>query len=65
MGVRSKNKNGGQVYTLDRSHLVMIKIFMARPLRIEYPEAFYHITSRGKVRSSGVRSTHYTNLIDQ
>ncbi|RNC67442.1 MAG: hypothetical protein ED859_14515 [Desulfuromonadales bacterium] len=49
---------------------------MARPLRIEYPGAFYHVTSRGNEQKDifksrkdrekflshkGVRSTFYTN----
>jgi REP element-mobilizing transposase RayT len=25
---------------------------MARPLRIQYPEAFYHVTSRGNERKA-------------
>lgn len=25
---------------------------MARPLRIEYPEAYYHVTSRGNERKA-------------
>ncbi|HDL20932.1 MAG TPA: hypothetical protein ENH30_06615 [Nitrospirae bacterium] len=29
---------------------------MARPLRIEYPGAFYHITSRGNERKAIFRS---------
>jgi len=29
---------------------------MARPLRIEYPGAFYHITSRGNERKAVFRS---------
>jgi hypothetical protein len=28
---------------------------MARPLRIEYPGAVYHVTSRGNERGHGVR----------
>jgi hypothetical protein len=26
---------------------------MARPLRIEYPDAFYHVTSRGNEQLAG------------
>jgi len=29
---------------------------MARPLRIEYPDAVYHVTSRGNARSDIVHS---------
>jgi putative transposase len=29
---------------------------MARPLRIEYPGAFYHVTSRGNERKATFRS---------
>ena len=30
----------------------MCLLFMARPLRIEYPGAFYHITTRGVGRQN-------------
>jgi hypothetical protein len=30
------------------------ELYMARPLRIEYPDAFYHITSRGNERKDTI-----------
>ena len=34
---------------------------MARPLRIQYPEAFYHITSRGNERKAVFRNDRDRN----
>lgn len=33
-------------------YLLLGKRFMARPLRIEYPGAYYHVTSRGNERKA-------------
>ena len=35
---------------------------MARPLRIEFPGALYHVIVRGNERAAGVRSLLYTTL---
>ncbi len=38
---------------------------MARPLRIEYPNAFYHITSRGNERRPIFRAKeNYERFVD-
>jgi hypothetical protein len=36
-------------------HISLLLIPMARPLPIEYPEAVYHLTSRGNVRNDTYR----------
>ncbi|MEK6777678.1 MAG: transposase [bacterium] len=41
------SKTQGQVLLLDFSLPACYCLFMARPLRIEYPGAVYHVTSRG------------------
>jgi len=43
----SQQEKRGQVYTLDKILFFCYSFRMARPLRIEYPGAFYHITTRG------------------
>ena len=37
----------GQVYFLDIVFILCYRSLMARPLRIEFPGAVYHLTSRG------------------
>jgi putative transposase len=38
---------------------------MARPLRIEYPDAWYHILNRGRRSEAIFAGTHdFTNFID-
>jgi hypothetical protein len=39
----------GQIFTFDIGN-VPVGEFMARPLRIAYPNAYYHVTCRGNDR---------------
>jgi hypothetical protein len=41
------NDKRGQVFNLDISWFYDMKFCIARPLRIEYDGAVYHVTSRG------------------
>ena len=40
-------QNKGQVHFVDITAWLGFICLMARPLRIEYPSAVYHVTSRG------------------
>lgn len=53
MNIRRKDKSQhitayqGQVLPIDIRYFVVLLLPMSRPLRIEYPGAVYHVTSRG------------------
>jgi putative transposase len=42
----------GQIFILDTSLLLPYHSPMARPLRIQYPGALYHVTNRGNERKA-------------
>jgi putative transposase len=42
----------GQIFTLDTFCLFVYSVLMARPLRIQFPGALYHVTNRGNNRES-------------
>ena len=43
-------KKRGQIFGFDNLEIICLKRPMARPLRIEYPGAYYHVMNRGNRR---------------
>jgi hypothetical protein len=43
-------KHKGQIFGFDNLEIICLKRPMARPLRIEYPGAYYHVMNRGNRR---------------
>ncbi len=37
----------GQIFEIDNFAIIGLQRLMARPLRIEYPGAYYHLMNRG------------------
>jgi hypothetical protein len=47
INIGSSEEKRGQIYDIDKVEVLCKQDIMARPLRIEYPGAYFHVMNRG------------------